>query len=96
MANNQLCLIYEGYIRFCQRIDVKPLSFKEWMYESRRRRANLQTAPAAQPCKRQRSLLIPLAEGSNGRGLVVLDIEEAVQFGDLEQIADPLGDVHQL
>jgi hypothetical protein len=49
MANNQLCLIYESYIRFCQRIDVKPLSFKEWMYESRRRRANLQTAPAAHP-----------------------------------------------
>ena len=37
-----------------------------------------------------------LAEGRNGRGLVVLDVEKAVQFGDLEQVADPFGDVHQL
>jgi hypothetical protein len=37
-----------------------------------------------------------LAEGRNGRGLVVLDIEEAVQLGDLEQVADPPAEVHQL
>ena len=33
-------------------------------------------------------------EGPNGRGLVVLDVEEAVQLGDLEQVANPLADVH--
>jgi hypothetical protein len=33
-------------------------------------------------------------EGRNGRGLVVLDVEEAVQLGDLEQVADPLAEVH--
>jgi len=37
-----------------------------------------------------------LAEGPNGCGLVVLDVEEAVQLGDLEQVADPLAEVHQL
>ena len=37
-----------------------------------------------------------LAEGRNGRGLVVLDVEEAVQLGDLEQVVDPLAEVHQL
>ena len=36
------------------------------------------------------------AEGPNGCGLVVLDVEEAVQLGDLEQVADPLAEVHQL
>jgi len=37
-----------------------------------------------------------LAEGRNGCGLVVLDVEEAVQLGDLEQVADPLAEIHQL
>jgi hypothetical protein len=46
----------------------------------------------------QRSFIVfnKLAEGRNGRGLVVLDVEKAVQFGDLKQVADPFGDVHQL
>jgi hypothetical protein len=35
-------------------------------------------------------------EGRNGRGLVVLDVEEAVHLGDLEQVADPPVEVHQL
>lgn len=33
-------------------------------------------------------------EGRNGCGLVVLDVEEAVHFGDPEQVADPLAEVH--
>ena len=37
-----------------------------------------------------------LAEGPNGCGLVVLDVEEAVHLGDLEQVVDPLAEVHQL
>lgn len=37
-----------------------------------------------------------LAEGPNGCGLVVLDIEEAVHLGDLEQVVGPLAEVHQL
>ena len=36
------------------------------------------------------------AEGPNGCGLVVLDVEEAVHLGDLEQVVDPLAEVHQL
>jgi hypothetical protein len=35
-----------------------------------------------------------VGEGRNGRGLVVLDVEEAVHLGDLEQVADPLAEVH--
>jgi hypothetical protein len=31
-----------------------------------------------------------LAKGPNGCGLVVLDVEEAVHLGDLEQVVDPL------
>ena len=37
-----------------------------------------------------------LAEGPNGCGLVVLDVEDAVHLGDLEQVADSLAEVHQL
>jgi hypothetical protein len=37
-----------------------------------------------------------LAEGPNGCGLVVLDVEEAVHLGDLEQVVDPLAEVHHL
>ena len=37
-----------------------------------------------------------LAEGPNGCGLVVLDVEEVVHLGDLEQVVDPLAEVHQL
>ena len=35
-----------------------------------------------------------LAEGRNGRGLVVLDVEEAVQLGDIEQVTDPLAEAY--
>lgn len=37
-----------------------------------------------------------LMEGRNGRGLIVLDVEETVQFGDLEQVTNPFAHVHQL
>ncbi len=37
-----------------------------------------------------------LAERPNGCGLVVLDVEEAVHLGDLEQVVDPLAEVHHL
>jgi hypothetical protein len=37
-----------------------------------------------------------MTTGRNGCGLVVLDVEEAVQLGDMEQVADPLAEIHQL
>ena len=35
-------------------------------------------------------------EGADGRGLVVLDVEDGVELGDLEQVVDLLGEVQEL